>query len=222
MNADELFIASSSSKYECVPVIDSSTADSPQFNTAIPTNLVIKGKDAKLSCHLKALNITSASFSELTAISNASGLSYVFSESGYLTSVSFPELTTISGNYALNSAFYDCAKLTSVSFPKLTTISGNYALNRTFYNCTNLTSVSFPELTTISDSYALNSTFYNCANLTSVSFPKLTTVTYPKNAFCQAGSSTLTIHLPKALSNLGITNDNRSNSSSYCRFVYDL
>ena len=90
------------------------------------------------------------------------------------------------------------------------------------YRNSSLTSVSFPELTTISGAYAMNNAFSSCSSLTSVSFPKLTTVTYPKTAFYQIGSSALTIHLPKALSSLGITNNGSSNSTSYCSFVYDL
>ena len=167
-------------------------------------------------------NLTSVSFPKLTTILGSYALRYAFYDCTNLTSVSFPKLTTISGSYALGYVFYSCSKLTSVSFPKVTTISGSYALNYAFSDCTNLTSVSFPEVTTISGSYALSYAFSDCTNLTSVSFPKLTTVSYPNNAFWQAGSSSLTIHLPKALSSLGITNNNGSNSSSYCSFVYDL
>ena len=87
---------------------------------------------------------------------------------------------------------------------------------------TNLTSVSFPELTAISGQYAMEYAFIGCTNLTSVSFPKLTTLTYPSTALSCIGPSTLTVHLPKALSSLGITNNGGSTSSNYCSFVYDL
>ena len=139
-----------------------------------------------------------------------------------LTLASFPKLTTISSLQGMADMFNQCDNLTSASFPKLTTISGKYGMNATFANCHNLTSVSFPELTTISGEYGMYAIFLNCSNLTSVSFPKLTTVNYPNGTFIHAGPSTLTIHLPKALSSLGITNNNSSNSSSYCSFVYDL
>ena len=172
MLTDDLLIASSSSfsKVDYIPLLISSTAETPELNTNIPSKLAIKGERII--------------FNLFTALYKLP-----------ITNIVFSELTTISDDYALNYAFSNWGNLTEVKFPKLTTISGNYALN-----CA----------------------FDNCSKLTSISFPKLTTVTYPKTTFFQAGSSSLTIHLPKALSSLGITNNDGSNSSSYCKFAYDL
>ena len=138
-----------------------------------------------------------------------------------ITSAVFPELTAINSDSGLAYLFNGCSQLTSVSFPKLVTLGGFYNM-LSFCSNTALTSVSFPELTTLLSSCIFQTAFTDCPKLTSISFPKLTTVTYPKTAFYQMGSSTLTVHLPKALSSLGITNDNESNSSSYCKFAYDL
>ena len=169
MNTDDLLIAPSS-KIEYIPLLDSSTAETPKLNTSISSELVIKGKR-----------------NTFNLFSNCYSLS--------VTSVTFSDLTTISDSGKLINAFVDCSKLTSVSFPKLTTISGEYAMDNAFYYC---------------------------EQIPSVSFPKLTTVTHPKSAFYQAATSSVTIHLPKALSSLGITNNGSSNSANYCSFAYDL
>ena len=251
MNADDLLIASSL-KFECIPLLISSTAETLELNTNFPSKLVFKGKNINIfpGYAFYQCSPTSVSFPELTTISGNRIMYYAFSNCTNLTSVSFPELTTVAGEYAMYDAFSSCTNLTSVSFPKLTTVAGENAMSYAFSsctnltsvsfpelttisgdgsiafifaNCTNLTSVSFPELTTISGKSVLNYAFSSCKKLTSVSFPKLTTVTEPKSAFFQMGTtSALTVHLPKALSSLGITNHVNTNDPSYGSFVYDL
>ena len=197
MNTDDLFItpSSKSSEFDCVPLLVSSTAETPELNTNIPSKLIITGM--KLSY-----------------------FPYNYNEQLYsVTKIIFKGLTIVDDGILQNS-LQGMNNLISVSFPKLTTI-GTYGLSFAFSYCENLTSVSFPEVTTIGAG-GLQYAFYRSYAINSVSFPKLTTVTYPKTAFYQMGSSTLTVHLPKALSSLGITNNGGSNSSNYCSFVYDL
>ena len=128
-----------------------------------------------LAYHLGS--IMSASFPNMTHITNDYALNFAF-DSSSIKSVSFPVLQSITGNQALNRAFYSCNALQSIEFPSLVSISGNKSLSSLCQSCIGaLMIASFPALKEITSPNACNYIFSECSKLTTVSFPMLETIT---------------------------------------------
>ena len=161
--------------------------------TTAQTNLVFTGvkdiaSNALRYSFTRNMTIKSASFPDLTSVSNFAGLYNTFANCTNLTSADFSSLITVNGPSGMGYTFSG-TNLTSVDLSSLTTVMSTNAMSYTFYNCSKLTNISFPNLeiigtnSSVTDYGHFSNCFYNCTKLKTLTFPKL------EKIYCNGGTT---------------------------------